>query len=69
MILTATLKKQIESMSYTEMLRHRRFDAIGSEWWMGDVGAAMMDREKILRGQTTEDDRIEASKHLGWKYE
>lgn len=65
MILTPDVQAEIDAMSYYTILKHRRFDPIGSEWWAGDVGIAMDKRFFELRKTTPEDEQVASSKQLG----
>lgn len=66
MKLTAEVQEQINSMNYQTMLWHRRFDPVGSPWWMGEVGEAMEARLVQLLHETPDEAKVHASKSIGW---
>lgn len=67
MILTPEVQSRIDSMSYYEILNRRRFDRADSEWWQGEVGAAMEAHFLELSRTLPQDEKVATSKQIGWE--
>ena len=59
-------RESIDTMSYEDMLRLYRFEPIGSKLFTSDIGAYFMDRFDYLRDTVSLQERVAASKNVGW---
>jgi hypothetical protein len=58
----------IHTASYEDLLRKQRFEPIGCPWFChGRVSQAFGERFKELFLATSMEDRVEASKRVGWE--
>jgi hypothetical protein len=64
MILTHTNKSHIDSLSYEDLLRRRRFAPMGDLWFEGETGEYWSKRMRELRNAGA--DHVKASKTIGW---
>lgn len=64
--MTEELKQEIDSMSYFEMFRQRRFAPIGHKYFNGETGIyfqkVMGEKEKNI----SQAERVAISKKIGW---
>jgi hypothetical protein len=60
------MKRWVDGASYVELLRKWRFEPSGSPWFEGEMGeyfqAVMSQRSQ----ETSGEERVRASKSLGW---
>jgi hypothetical protein len=66
MNLTPELKKQIDDMSYEDMLRRQRFDPIGSPLFQGESGEYFIRTWANKRAALPDGTHAQTSKRLGW---
>jgi hypothetical protein len=64
MTLTPENKKDIDSLSYEELLRKWRFAPAGEPWFQGETGDYWAKRMAELREQHP--DPVGVSKRIGW---
>jgi len=68
MDLTQENKNHIDSLSYQELLQHRRSAPIGDKWFEGETGEYWLRRMKELRNKPEgEAEHVRASKEIGWR--
>lgn len=68
MELTDSIKAQIDSYSYEELLRQWRNAPIGSQVFSGESGKYWSERMAQLRNNPGGDERhVRASKNIGWE--
>ena len=61
------LKKQIDGMSYEQLLRHNRFAPSGDPMFIGEVGAYYMKVMAAKRKIIGDAEHTMASKFIGWE--
>ena len=66
--MTSEEKAQIDSMSYADMLYHVRFEPLGSAFFNSgtELGAYTWQKYQRLCLDTSQDERVAASKSIGW---
>jgi hypothetical protein len=66
MILTEQLKKEIDNMTYEQMLSRWRFSPVGDQMFTEESGKyfAQVMREK--KNNLSESEHVKVSKDLGW---
>ena len=64
MHLTPEIKKEIDAMSYEDLLIIWRFTPVGDPWFQGETGEYWGERMAQLRKQGV--DHVGASKKIGW---
>lgn len=65
-MLKPDMLKWLETASYSDLLKKWRFEAIGSEWFRGEVGDAFVDIMAKRRAELTHEEKVEFSKRVGW---
>lgn len=62
----ALLIMEIKAMTLEELLRHQRFDPIGSKYHVGVVGDYFQTTLSAIRKSVTNEAWVQASKSVGW---
>ncbi len=65
MKLTKANKAHIDSLSYTQLLRHNRFAPVGDDWFEGDTGDYWF-RVMAKKREADPGAAVAASKSIGW---
>jgi hypothetical protein len=61
------IKKEIDAMSYEELLRRWRHAPIGSAIFQGEVGEYYAERMSYMRARVGHEAHVRASKSIGWE--
>lgn len=67
MKLTDDIKKEIDGMSYEEMLGNWRTHPVGSPLFQDESGTYFAEAMKLKRDSTPHEERVAASKSIGWE--
>lgn len=57
----------IKNASYTDLLRKWRFEPMGSEWFLGEIGLAYNNAIGQKRREVGDEAHTAASKEIGWE--
>lgn len=64
--MTEIERRWIDNATYEQLLAKVRFEPIGSPWMVGDTGKYFMDTLNNVRENTPDEERVRASKAIGW---
>ena len=67
MELTEKNKKNIDSLSYEQLLSHWRFAPSGDPWFQGETGDYWSSVMKTKKEEIGANEAVRASKNIGWK--
>ena len=59
-------KKYIDEMTYHLMLRHNRFDSLGSNLFIGETGKYFFESMIKKRKEIGDAEHVRISKEIGW---